>query len=539
MKRYDPKRIVDNLSGPHRPEDLALPAQHPLPSSESGIDLGAEGRAPADETAEEEERDRAFESADPARRGDGSVRPFQYLNDLVLPAMEASVHINQIPPGTRFGFPKRLLHRMLRLISAPQVDFNSHASQALRILTQHAETLDRYVGEQVETMRRETEERTQAQHEYVARTGEEMVTKTQAAVQEAQKQMVAETQKAVQEANARLVGETQRVAHEADRRTLETVRASEKRMEDFSRQHLDDLSGKMRQLFGLFQNELRRVAEKMPAPSSPPAVTSPPPARSPSAPSPARAPSSFVDDAAYHVYEDSWRGSAEDIRAWQDEYIQLLARHLEPLPEGKRLVLDAGCGRGEFLRALKEAGYEGKGVDINRVFAEEGRKAGLEVEEADAAAYLERQPDGRFGAIVAFQVLEHLAPAVLRRFIDLVAAKLAPGGVALFETLNPGTFAAYRWYLMDLTHQRFLVPDTLRFACECAGLEHVETRFVHPVAEYEKLRETGGDVERENIRRLNELLFGNQDYLMLVRRPVPADGVREADAAPAPPAAAS
>jgi O-antigen chain-terminating methyltransferase len=140
------------------------------------------------------------------------------------------------------------------------------------------------------------------------------------------------------------------------------------------------------------------------------------------------------------------------------------------------------------------------------------------VQSADAVTFLEAQPDATFGAIVAFQVVEHLPPAVLRRFLDLVRAKLAPGGVCVLETLNPGSFSAYRWYFMDPTHQAFLAAETLRLLCECAGLEHTETRMIHPVPEHERLVPAGEAAERENVERLNNLLFGCQDYYIMLSK---------------------
>jgi SAM-dependent methyltransferase len=84
--------------------------------------------------------------------------------------------------------------------------------------------------------------------------------------------------------------------------------------------------------------------------------------------------------------------------------LSLLARNL---PRGSR-ILDVGCGQGDMLLLLKEAGYEACGVenaDSAGRFARE--KRGLDVHIGD----LETSPYGResFDAVSFFHVLEHLA----------------------------------------------------------------------------------------------------------------------------------
>ncbi len=81
-------------------------------------------------------------------------------------------------------------------------------------------------------------------------------------------------------------------------------------------------------------------------------------------------------------------------------------------------VLDVGCGRGELLDLLREEGIEALGVDIDEGMVERSREKGHSVELADAVDYLERQPDEKFGAIVAIHVIEHLPYEDLLRFLE-------------------------------------------------------------------------------------------------------------------------
>src|SRR5262245_23925209 len=131
----------------------------------------------------------------------------------------------------------------------------------------------------------------------------------------------------------------------------------------------------------------------------------------------------------YFAFESRMRGPRELIRDRQREYVDDF-RDAGP-------VLDVGCGRGEFLSLLAEAGIDAKGVDIDPDMAAFCRGQGLDVEEGDALAYMEGLDEGSLGGIFAAQFVEHLEPGPLTRFIALAAKRLRPGGVMVLETINP------------------------------------------------------------------------------------------------------
>src|SRR5438445_404478 len=89
-------------------------------------------------------------------------------------------------------------------------------------------------------------------------------------------------------------------------------------------------------------------------------------------------------------------------------------------------VLDVGCGRGEFLALLREAGVEARGVDADADMVAFARGEGLDVEQGDALAALAALADGSLGGIFLAQVVEHLPPTVLVRLLELAHAKLRP-----------------------------------------------------------------------------------------------------------------
>ena len=222
----------------------------------------------------------------------------------------------------------------------------------------------------------------------------------------------------------------------------------------------------------------------------------------------------------YFAFESRMRGATDDVRERQRAYV---AEFAEAAP-----VLDVGCGRGEFLALLREAGIEARGVDADADMVAYARGEGLEVEQADALAHLETLSDQSLGGIFCAQVVEHLPPPVLLRLLELAHAKLRPGGVLVAETINPLSPLALRNYFADLTHAQPLVPETLVLLARQAGFADVRTRFANEPPEDERLRavELPDDAAfdparaalRDNVERLNGLLFAPLDYAVIARR---------------------
>jgi SAM-dependent methyltransferase len=276
---------------------------------------------------------------------------------------------------------------------------------------------------------------------------------------------------------------------------------------------VDDLHGQLeaavdeRRLAELEERILR--LERRPAPAAAAAT----PAAGASTPSPA----SFD----YFAFESRLRGSVEDVRARQAVYVDDFRGAEGP-------VLDAGCGRGEFLGLLREAGIDAYGVDADADMAAYAAGEGLRVEHGDALAHLESLEPASLGGLFAAQLVEHLPPSALVRFLQLAAEKLRPGAPLVAETINPLSPAALRNFFADLTHAQPLVPETLVVLARGAGFAEAETRFLNEPPADERLREVelpadpSFDAARRalalNVARLNDLLFGPLDYALVARR---------------------
>ena len=176
-------------------------------------------------------------------------------------------------------------------------------------------------------------------------------------------------------------------------------------------------------------------------------------------------------------------------------------------------ILDAGCGRGEWLDLLREQHLQASGVDLNRVLLAICRERGLPVEEADAIEYLRSLPEASLGAVTAFHLIEHLPLPRLLDLLDAAVRALKPGGVAVFETPNPNNiFVSSRYFYLDPTHRHPIPPQLGRFLAEARGLRRVEILELHPWPEAHHVdTRTGGEVAG----RFNECFYGPQDYAII------------------------
>jgi SAM-dependent methyltransferase len=192
---------------------------------------------------------------------------------------------------------------------------------------------------------------------------------------------------------------------------------------------------------------------------------------------------------AYVAFEEIFRGPEERVRGLLGPYVELLRGH-EP-------VLDVGCGRGELLELLTSAGIEARGVDVDEGMVERSRAKGLAVEQADAVSYLERQPEGSFGAIVAVHVIEHLAYEELQRLLELARRALRPGGLFVAETVNPHSVQAFKTFWVDPTHRAPIFPEVASALALIHGFSDAE--IIYPRG--------SGDAEADR--------FGQTEYALV------------------------
>lgn len=260
------------------------------------------------------------------------------------------------------------------------------------------------------------------------------------------------------------------------------------------------------------------VASGIPAPAN--AVEGTGPVAAPLAPD--------LDSFKYVGFEDRFRGSQALIRARLADYL--------PVFTGADNVLDVGCGRGELLDIFRANGVDARGIDTNQSMVEMCREAGLVADRADAVSYLAGLPDASLGGLIAIQVVEHLEPAYLMRFIELAFHKLKPGAPMVLETLNPACWVAFfESYIRDVTHRWPLHPETLHYLVQVSGFSSAQIEYRAPVPAADRLQQVPFlpakegqehnpmlvdlvDVLNSNAGKLNARLFTYMDYAVVARR---------------------
>ena len=240
-----------------------------------------------------------------------------------------------------------------------------------------------------------------------------------------------------------------------------------------------------------------------------------------------------LDAYQYVCFEDVFRGAPEEIAAGQRDYL--------PYFEGASDVLDVGCGRGEFLALLRDQGIAARGVDANAEAVERCRERGLEADRSDALAYLRALADESIGGLFSAQVVEHLEADYLMQVLGNAQRALRPGSRIVLETINPASWTAFfSAYVRDITHRHPLHPETLAYLLRASGFVDVTIVYRAPVPDAAKLQRAAvdpalaatpagkavcrlADTLNQHAELLNGLIFADQDYAAVGRRPWPAD----------------
>ncbi|HJV84301.1 MAG TPA: class I SAM-dependent methyltransferase [Noviherbaspirillum sp.] len=215
-----------------------------------------------------------------------------------------------------------------------------------------------------------------------------------------------------------------------------------------------------------------------------------------------------MTDLFYKAYEDRHRGSRELIKSRLRAYLPFL----KPLAtaRGPATAFDLGCGRGEWLELLGEAGFDATGVDLDEGMLSECGKRGLDARRGDALTTLRALPDNCKTLVSAFHVVEHMPFDDMRTLVEESLRVLAPGGLLILETPNSENLmvGAYEFY-KDPSHTRPVPWELLQFVVEHAGFQR---NAVLRLQERPELRNGA------NIRLINVLGGVSPDYAVVAQK---------------------
>ena len=244
-------------------------------------------------------------------------------------------------------------------------------------------------------------------------------------------------------------------------------------------------------------------------------------------------PSASAVEITSRLRDDDYRAFQAEFRGDETTISDRQRAHVELFVPAAGVVVDLGCGRGEFLELLRDAGHEAIGIDTNQADIDECKRRGLNAVRADLLEWLSDQPRDVLGGIFLAQVIEHMEPRYWKEFIDLAYSRMKPDGSLVVETINPLSLYAYvRAYLADPTHVRPVPASVLEHLAKHVGFDPVQIRFQAPVPEQErpmalpvesfaadpKIRQALALVE-ERFRRIDRILCAPQEYVLYAQRP--------------------
>ena len=165
---------------------------------------------------------------------------------------------------------------------------------------------------------------------------------------------------------------------------------------------------------------------------------------------------------------------AEHLAAWNPALYAKYADTLKPAQPGAR-ALDVGCGVGQVVARLNEAGFEAHGVDVSQPNIERAQKVCPRCQLYDGQRL--PFPDGHFASVGALNVLEHVDEP--EAFIADLVRVVAPGGRIVISSPNFFRVLGFRDYhprmrglgqklrnwqrLRAKRAQMQSAPDTVRF----------------------------------------------------------------------------
>jgi len=134
-------------------------------------------------------------------------------------------------------------------------------------------------------------------------------------------------------------------------------------------------------------------------------------------------------------------------------------------------VLDVACGVGIFLDCLRQEGIAAEGVERDSRVAKYAMGMGLSVTVGDAQDFLD-QSAIEFDGIYCSHFIEHLPVEAVQRILQLMANRLAQGGVLVLVFPDPESIRSQLLgFWRDPEHVRFYHPELIALMAATVGFE--------------------------------------------------------------------
>ncbi|MDJ0847465.1 MAG: class I SAM-dependent methyltransferase [Myxococcota bacterium] len=198
-------------------------------------------------------------------------------------------------------------------------------------------------------------------------------------------------------------------------------------------------------------------------------------------PRPSGADLGLIYPADYYAFEEGGSPLVGKLRRrWEGGKVRL---YRDLVGEGRRRILDVGCGNGRFLGLLRDFGppeWELVGVDFDEENVEKCRAAGFEAHASRMEEF--REGEGSFDAVVMLQLIEHVEDPV--EICRRVFALLRPGGHFIVETPNLAgldyrAFEGRYWgHYHFPRHWNLFSTDSLQRMLEEQGFEIARSEYL-------------------------------------------------------------
>jgi SAM-dependent methyltransferase len=150
----------------------------------------------------------------------------------------------------------------------------------------------------------------------------------------------------------------------------------------------------------------------------------------------------------------------------------LAHRYVQKYILQEKIILDVGCGAGEFIECLKAHGADAAGIEPSEVLVKRGRERGHKItfDFLRPGAFAEEE---KFNGFTCLQVLEHVDDPV--GFLKMVRPYLENDAIGVVEVPALEKICDdRRLYEFFVDHINYFSERTLRVACELAGFRVLE-----------------------------------------------------------------